>query len=45
MRKHIYTSEKNEVDPHVAAILSFSKTFKKSPAHLRIMGNVIVKFE
>ena len=29
----------------VAAILNFSKTLKKSPAHLHIMGNVIVKFE
>ena len=29
----------------VAAILNFSKTLKKSPAHLHIMGNAIVKFE
>ena len=27
------------------AILNFSKTLKKSLAHLHIMGNVIVKFE
>ena len=29
----------------MAAILNFSKTLKKSPAHLHIVGNVIVKFE
>ena len=29
----------------MAVILNFSKTLKKSPAHLHIMGNVIVKFE
>ena len=28
----------------MAAILNFSKTLKKSPAHLHIVGNVIVKF-
>ena len=27
------------------AILKFTKTFKKSLAHLHIVGNVIVKFE
>ena len=27
------------------AILNFGKTFKQSPAHLHIVGNVIVKFE
>ena len=29
----------------MAAILNFSKTLKKSPAYLYIVGNVIVKFE
>ena len=29
----------------MAAILNFSKTFKKSLAQLHIVGNVIVKFE
>ena len=29
----------------MAAILYFSKTLKKSLAHLHIVGNVIVKFE
>ena len=29
----------------MAAILNFSKTFKKSPAHLHIVVNVILKFE
>ena len=29
----------------MAAILNISKTLKKSPAHLHIVGNVIVKFE
>ena len=29
----------------MAAILNFSKTLKKSLAHLHIVGNVIVKFE
>ena len=29
----------------MAAILNFSKTLKKSPAHLNIVGNVIIKFE
>ena len=29
----------------MAAILNFSKTLKKSLAHLHIMENVIVKFE
>ena len=28
-----------------AAILNFSKTLKKSLAHIHIAGNVIVKFE
>ena len=30
---------------HLVAILNFSKTLKKSLAHLHIVGNVIVKFE
>ena len=29
----------------MATILNFGKTFKKSPAHLYIVGNVIVEFE
>ena len=29
----------------MVAILNFSETLKKSPLHLHIMGNVIVKFE
>ena len=29
----------------LTAILNFSKTLKKSPAHLHMVGNVIVKFE
>ena len=29
----------------MVAILNFSKTLDKSPAHLHIVGNVIVKFE
>ena len=29
----------------MAAILNFSETLKKSPAHLHIVGNVTVKFE
>ena len=29
----------------VAAILNFNKILKKSPAHLHIMGIVIVEFE
>ena len=29
----------------MAAFLNFSKTYKKSPAHLHIVGNVIVEFE
>ena len=28
----------------MAAILNFSETLKKSPAHPHIVGNVIVKF-
>ena len=28
----------------MAAILNFSKTLKKSPAHLHMVGNVIVQF-
>ena len=28
----------------MAAILNFSKTFKKSPAYLHSVGNVIVSF-
>ena len=30
---------------YVAAILNFIKNLKKTPAHLHIMGNAIVKFE
>ena len=29
----------------MAAIFNFTKTLKKSPAYLHIVGNVIVKFE
>ena len=29
----------------VAAILNFSKTLKKSPVHLHMVGNVIAEFE
>ena len=29
----------------MAAILNFSKTLKKSPAHIHIVENVIVNFE
>ena len=36
--------QKIEVDS-LMAILNFSNTLKKSPAHLHMVGNVIVKFE
>ena len=36
---------KKNLSKSVAAILNFSKILKMPPAHLHMVGNVIVKFE